>query len=180
MFYRIAIETDQEVYLKWKSTPLTSLQALFQLLRRYHPRLHDSLRVFMASSCEELEDMLAQENSGLVVTSINAQEFLCDRGIGCQEMEQERLTGGRREDGRARTATLAPLAPLTLPAQNLMGIPALNGQNMSALDRKRFELEMGMGGDHDQPYTFTLPVSTPQILTWTRLMKRVQQGELQP
>ncbi|HEY6540803.1 MAG TPA: hypothetical protein VIZ18_07695 [Ktedonobacteraceae bacterium] len=180
MFYRIAIETNQEACLKWKSTPLTSLQALFQLLRRYHPRLPDSLRVFMASSDEQLEAMLAEENSGLTVRSINAQEFLCERGIGCQELSQERPTGRRQENGRANTGTLAPLAPLAAPVQSRVAEPVLTTWNMNALEMKRIEMEKGTGGDHDQPYTFTLPVSTPQLLAWTRLMNRVQQGELQP
>ncbi|HKV58046.1 MAG TPA: hypothetical protein VJO32_07180 [Ktedonobacteraceae bacterium] len=180
MYYRIAIETNQEIRLKWKSTTLTSLEALFQLLRRYRPRLHDSLRVFVASSDEQLEAMLAEENNGLIVNSINAQEFLCARGIGCQEMRQERSAGKRQGNRRARTGTLAPLAPLSQLAQSYVETPVLTGQNLSALERKRFELEMGAGGDHDEPYTFTLPDSTPQLLAWTSLMNRVQQGELQP
>ena len=39
---------------------------------------------------------------------------------------------------------------------------------------------MGPGGDHDLPYTFMLPPSLPQILTWIRLSAKVRSGELQP
>jgi len=49
---------------------------------------------------------------------------------------------------------------------------------MSVLDQKRLEFELGPGSDHDMPYHFTLPISMPQRLAWTRLLARVQAGEL--
>ena len=55
----------------------------------------------------------------------------------------------------------------------------MNGAGLNALDKKRFELESGEGGDHDAPYLFTLPVSTPQMLAWIQLRARVQDGELE-
>jgi hypothetical protein len=51
---------------------------------------------------------------------------------------------------------------------------------MNALERRRLELELGTGSDHDVPYSFCLPLSLPQVLAWIRLMGRVQHGELQP
>lgn len=33
---------------------------------------------------------------------------------------------------------------------------------------------------HDLPYRFTGPSSQPQVLAWTKLLVRVQIGELQP
>ena len=52
--------------------------------------------------------------------------------------------------------------------------------NMSALERRRLELELGPGGDHDVAYSFALPASMPQVLAWIRLLARVHRGELQP
>ncbi len=51
---------------------------------------------------------------------------------------------------------------------------------MSALERRREELESGHGSDHDIPYSFSLPLSLPQVLAWTTLLVMVQQGELHP
>jgi hypothetical protein len=48
---------------------------------------------------------------------------------------------------------------------------------MSPLDRRREELERGAGGDHDLPYRFRLPTSTPQVLAWVKLLVRVQRGD---
>ncbi len=49
-----------------------------------------------------------------------------------------------------------------------------------SLDKKRLELELGPGGDHDESYNFALPASMPQVFAWMRLLARVQRGELQP
>jgi hypothetical protein len=51
---------------------------------------------------------------------------------------------------------------------------------MNELEKRRMELEMGNGGDHNEPYTFALPVSMPQLLAWTKLLVRIQHGELLP
>jgi hypothetical protein len=48
---------------------------------------------------------------------------------------------------------------------------------MSSLEWRREELERGAGGDHDLPYTFTLPTSVSQTITWIRLLVRVQEDQ---
>jgi hypothetical protein len=60
------------------------------------------------------------------------------------------------------------------------GGSALERRGMSALERRREELESGSGGDQDLPYRFSLPISLPQVLAWINLRERVQQGELHP
>jgi len=42
------------------------------------------------------------------------------------------------------------------------------------------ESERSSGGDHDTPYTFTLPSSMRQSLAWVRLLGKVHRGELEP
>jgi hypothetical protein len=177
MYYRVAIQAANDSCLKWKSTALASLEALFRLLRLYRAIPQDSLRVFNASSREELNAMLAQENDGLVTNSVSAGQFLRERGMSSAGLRQEGAAERTPAPRRTRTGTLPPLAPLP---QGRVQEPVLKEQSVSTLERRRLELEMGPGGDHDQPYTFTLPVLVPQLLTWTRLMVRVQQGELQP
>ena len=51
---------------------------------------------------------------------------------------------------------------------------------VNAFERRREELESGSGGDHDLPYSFSLPRSLPQVLAWMTLLARVQRGEVQP
>lgn len=85
MYYRVAIQTKNESNLKWKSTKLTSLGAVFQLLRRYSAMPQDRVRVFMAPSCEEMDKQLVQENNGLESHSVTAAQFLQERMIGSQQ-----------------------------------------------------------------------------------------------
>lgn len=176
MYYRMAVITASGEGLKWISTPLASIEALLQLLHRFSVIPQNTMHVFMAPSREELNTLLAQENEGLAVHSVPADQFLCERGIGCQEMQQENATDTMQEQGRTRTGTLTPLRPLT---ENRIVAPILKQQGGSTLESKRVEMEMGEGGDHDSPYIFTLPVSVPQLLAWTHLQVRVLQGELQ-
>jgi methylase of polypeptide subunit release factors len=153
MFYRIAILAQDEPCLKWKSTPLSSLDVLFTFLRLYRAIPQDRLRIFQAASCEEMETMFVQENNGQAVNSLTPDQFLSGKRI---------LTSEKT------------FLPEQKPEQQV------TEQRGSVLEQRRTALEMGTGSDHDLPYTFTLPSSVPQLLKWTRLLVNVQQGELLP
>jgi hypothetical protein len=60
------------------------------------------------------------------------------------------------------------------------GGSALESRGMRALERRQEELESGPSGDHDLPYSFSLPLSLPQVLAWMTLLARVHRGELHP
>ena len=67
MYYRLAIQQgrdhlDRPVTWQWKSTALSSLQSLFQLLRLYGALLQEHLRVFSSPSREGLEEQQEEEN----------------------------------------------------------------------------------------------------------------------
>lgn len=179
MYYRVAIQTSNESAWKWKSTALASLEALFRLLRLYSAIPQEHLRVFTSSSREEMDAMLAQENNDQVLHSVTAAQFLHERRISSWGVKQEGSTDRAQEPRRTRTGTLTPPAP-PAATQSRAQEPLVKKQSVSVLERRRVELEMGAGGDHDLPYTFTLPVSVPQLLSWIRLMVRVQDGELHP
>jgi hypothetical protein len=51
---------------------------------------------------------------------------------------------------------------------------------VSWIEVRRLEVELGAGGDHDLPYTWSLPVSSSHMLAWTRLLARRARGELVP
>lgn len=176
MYYRVAIRSSIDSTWKWKSTPLSSLAGLLGFLRFHSAIAQDRLRVFTASSREEMNEMLAQENSGQAVHSVGAAQFLYERGFSSLIAKQEGSTSEEQEQQvkRTITATLPPLVESRSPE------PVAGQGNLSTLERRRVELETGAGGDHNQPYIFTLPVSVPQMLAWTRLLVRVQRGELIP
>lgn len=50
---------------------------------------------------------------------------------------------------------------------------------MSWIEVRRLEVELDAGGDHDLPYTWSLPPSRSQVLAWTRLLARRERGEFE-
>jgi hypothetical protein len=165
MLYRVAIQINTvPPSWQWKSTPLSSLNTLLQWLQFYRAFPHDRLRIFSSCSREEMNQQLVQENQGLLSSSVTATQFL-----------QERMLAPR---GNERTPSIAIVTEPEL-RQNSRGRNVLNGVGMSALERRRLELECGPGADHDLPYYFAFPHVWPQARAWTELLVQVQRGELQ-
>jgi hypothetical protein len=181
IYYRIAWKNNQSSVWQWKSTKLTSLQTVFRFLRLHRAIPQDHLRVFSSSSCEGLKELLEEENQGWQHTSATAEQFLHERGIHAGEMTEgasEQSGSGVRENQEKKKAITATL-PSFLNQSSAQDAPVYENR-ISELDRGRLEKEMGAGSDHDQPYTFALPLSLPQTLAWIKLMARVQHGELEP
>ena len=177
MYYRVAIQVEPSPLWQWKSTVLSSLDALFQYLRLHRALPQDRLRVFSCSSREEMNEQLRQENLGLGSLSVTAALFLQKRLIHAPE-----LTRGTQEREGGEYPQRASIAIATQPVvyEISRGRNDLVGGGMSALERRRLELEPGPGGDHDVPYSFAMPPSMPQVHAWMRLLAKVQRGELQP
>lgn len=53
-----------------------------------------------------------------------------------------------------------------------------DARRMNWIEIKRLEVELGEGGDHDQPYDGDLALSSSQALAWTTLLARRTSGEL--
>ena len=178
MYYRVAIQVDQVPHWQWKSTALSELSALFQLLRLYRAAPQDRLRVFSSSSREELNELLACENNGRASGSATAAQFLQERRLGGRAISQGATE--QHEQGTRVDQVRSPIAVSTLTASNefSLRVPSPDESSISAMARRRLELECGEGGDHDCPYRFTLPTPMPQILAWTRLLARRARGEL--
>ncbi len=179
MYYRIAIQRgrdqlDRPSTWQWKSTALSSLQSLFQVLRLYSSLPQEHLRVFSSPSREGLEEQLRQENSGVGSASATAAQFLQQRMI--QSRGVTSASGSRGHEG---TTSIA-VSTRTRVDESGGATRALGERSMNSLERRRLEQELGTGGDHDVSYIFTLPLSMPQVLTWMRLMGRIQRGELEP
>jgi hypothetical protein len=172
VYYRVAIRKEPSAQWQWKSTLLSSLDALFRWFRLYAALPQDCLRVFTAASREEMREQLARENQGLGSTSIPAAQFLRERRICCPKMAELDTRGYKRT---------IPVAVMTHQTEygESRGAAVVEASPLTHLERRREELEQGAGGDHDIPYLFTVTTATPQVLAWMRLREKVQQGELQ-
>ena len=167
MYYRVAIQVDGAPAWKWQSTALSSLNSVLQWLQVYRAFPQERLRIFSSSSREALNEQLAHENQGLASTSVPATQFLQARGITPRGAVREAGAEGSQAQEQATS----------IPAET-GGTPDESG--LSLLDKRREELERGAGGDHDLPYQFTLPTSTPQVLAWVKLLARGELREFQP
>jgi hypothetical protein len=180
-YYQSAIQVNPLPGWQWKSTVLRELSALFEFLRLHRAIPQDRLRVFSSSSSEDLDEQLARENAGLGSPSVTVAHFLQERMIHSPEVTRGTPERDEGADRRWQPSLMGAIAARSHPSVNENGKEGngLVGTGMSALERRRLELELGPGGDHDVPYRFVLPVSMPQILAWMRLLARIRRGELQ-
>ena len=174
-YYRVAVQVDQSPTWRWKSSLLTSLDALFGFIKLYHMVPKERLRVFFSSSVEYLDEMLARENQGMASNSLMAEQLLNgSKHIDLREMKQfESKCGLCQSMGTAVTSLVREQA-----CYEQVRAPLDRSTNL--LEMRRLELELATSTDHDSPYRFTLPTSLPEVLAWTRLLARVQSGELEP
>jgi hypothetical protein len=184
MYYRVATQVDAAPTWQWKSTVLSELSTLFQFLRLLRALPQDHLRVFSSSERVGLAEQLEQENQGLASHSVTAAQFLRERMIHPQAagVVPRFIVGNSLEREGGTSLERGSIAVISQPPVNERGggESALESRGMSALERRREELESGPGGDHDLPYSFSLPISLPQVLAWMTLLVRVHRGELHP
>ena len=174
IYYRVALRANETAEWRWKSTVVTSLQAILGLIKLYSCVPKDRIRVFFSSSVVAMNVMLARENEGLASNSVTAEQFLRGKRISPEDMARLESEPGPDADKVA-----VPTPVLAASAVNEKRV-SMNEGPINVLDIRRLEVEPGIPGDHDMPYRFSLPVSMPQTLAWLKLMVRVQSGELEP
>jgi hypothetical protein len=192
IYFRVARQMNQSSQWKWLSSMLNTPGTLFSFLDMYDRIPKDRLRVFFATSKEFLNEMLVRENSGLLSNSITVEDFLkIGRKIDGQHIKQLESELGLELNKKliARSAITGKLGDERPSVQSTSTFESahsvtsearLNGLERNLLGLIEELSEWSGGGDHDTPYTFALPVSTPQALAWARLLAKVQQGELIP
>ena len=176
-YYRLARHNRQTTQWTWKTTAVSSLQALFQLLRIYRLLPQDGIRVFTAThGLPETNRAIPEPEQGAADQSLSAAAAQPDASVvtRAKAVWDEYIT--------RRAAQLAQQGASVNPSSSLSEsittpeAPASSG--MSVLEHKRLEIEGGPGGDHDTPYRFALPISMKEGLAWAHLQSRVQAGEL--
>jgi len=172
-YYRLAFQERHTSLWIWKSTVLTSLEGVLWLLKIYRAFPAERIRVFTAASKEEMVEMLNHENNGLASGSLTAAQFLRDRNLHVQGASAQ-------ETGEKAVSRSTSVAVDSSVRENRLTSHVADARSIGLLDQKRLQIEQGPGSDHDTPYRFSLPISTPQLLAWTRLLVRVQAGDLQP
>jgi hypothetical protein len=176
IYYRIAVHTKHTPTWRWMTTKLTSLQAVLNYLQIYRCPASAQLRIFFASSIEALEEMLAAENQGDTSFSVPPEHLLS--GGQLQTLAEAQTTAEVQAPAHQQTVTLTAGAK-TSNEPEAPAVP-LPMSRVPLLEARRLELELGTGGDRDQPYQFAFPRRLPEICTWMRLREQVQRGHLKP
>lgn len=163
VYFRAAIKVGETSRWQWKSTLLTSLDAVYGFLRMYERVEKERIRVFFASSPVFLKEMLWRENNDQVTNSLLAGQFYRAKGkIDMLEMVRlESEVVGQLENREPMSSTIV-MEPV-LERNEIDPLPMSYEQ-----------------GTYDAPYMFTLPTGTQEILIWARLMTSVQSGVLVP
>jgi hypothetical protein len=181
MYYRIAIQVEDAPAWKWKSSILGSFELLVQWLRYYRILPVARLRIFVATSAGALyTSLVPAEGQALWATSVPASQFLRERRLATSVHEANTApTYGPP----AETFVAADISATGIPTpavQTSGSIPLQSALDICrpALERRRIELEMGSGGDHDCPYHFSHVLCLPQLHAWVQLQERVQHGDL--
>ncbi len=174
LYYRIALRSNETANWQWKSTVVTSLEAVLGLIKMYSCVSKDRIRVFFSTSAEKLNEMLARENDGQTSNSMTATQFLKGQRISREDIVRLESQPSIHEK---KVAVPAAVLAIRVVNENRANV---NGAGINVLDIRRLEVEPGIPGDHDTPYKFSLPTSMPQTLAWLRLMLKVQSGELEP
>ena len=180
MYYRVALQEEPSALWKWESRVIASVEVLLRVLLMYRSMPRYQLRVFFSSSVEGLDLMLDRENTGLASNSIPVDHLLHGRWSTSQSISHLEM---RQFESELRTReSVGMLETSTVGEQSLheKRRSTTPEGSMDLLDRRRLEVELGTPGDHDTLYTFTLPISLPQVLAWMKLLTKVQDGELQP
>lgn len=173
MYYRVAIQTSAIPEWKWKSTVLGSLNVLFHFLQLHHTIPARRLRIFTAPSQEDFDEMLSQENRGLMTNSVTAEQFLRERHMHVWETGTSEPVQQETQTGTEKAIPVS--SELALSAASMTGNVILTpSYGLNPLDRRRQEIEFGKAGDHDYPYVFTLPQSVKEMRAWIRLLEKVQ------
>jgi len=175
-YYRIAFQASQSNTWQWESRVIGSLDLLFRVLSLDRTVPWDRIRVFFASSVACLEEMLARENTGLLSSSLTAEQLF----DGSEPIHLCEMNQCESESGPATGMGMAVTVILREQARYEQRLSASFKESKNLLEMRRLELELGAIGDHDTAYAFTCPTATSQVLAWAKLLARVRSGELEP
>jgi hypothetical protein len=138
MYYRIAIQSPSSKAWQWKSTALDSLNSLVQWLQFHRALPRNRLRVFSASSCDELIEQLARENRGALFASVPATYYLPEGGGIPPSVVSDfmiRSIPRALEHGAAAHAAEYPALEADFTPDEIARLVALHQQARGHLDR---------------------------------------------
>ena len=103
---------------------------------------------------------MCERTRELESTSVIAAQFLQERMIGSPEVERGAST---HDTGGNKQAASSAVLTQPSPGESRRRAQVLDERGINTLEKRRRELESGVGGDHDIPYRLTLPTAGRQF-----------------
>jgi hypothetical protein len=148
IYYRVAWKANQFSVWKWKSTKLTSLEALFRFLWIYRAHPQDHLRVFSSSSNEGWDELLRRENNGEVTSSVTAAQFLEERGIRSRDRAEDVSACKEQPTRENQKREAIAIGTASTLHESSIRSPLSGDGSMSMLKKRWGEQEPGASGEN--------------------------------
>ncbi len=76
IYYRVALQSEHSSSWQWRSSTLTSVSSVFDILKVYAHIPKTAVRIFFSSSSVCMDEMLTRANDGLVANCVTIEQFL--------------------------------------------------------------------------------------------------------
>jgi hypothetical protein len=94
IYYRIALQLEHSSAWQWRSSTLTSVSSVADVLKAYTNVPKTAIRVFFSSSSARMDEMLTRANNGLMANFVTMEQFLQEEHMSLMEMRRLELEMG--------------------------------------------------------------------------------------
>ncbi len=91
IYYRVALQAERSSSWQWRSSTLTSVSAVFDMLKAYAHVPKTAMRIFLSSSSACMDEMLTRANAGLVSSFVTVEQFLQEGHMSLAEIKRLEL-----------------------------------------------------------------------------------------
>jgi hypothetical protein len=98
IYYRVAFQSEPSSSWQWRSSTLTSVSSVYDVLKAYPPVSGTAIRVFFSSSPVCMDEMFTRANEGLVSNSVTMEQFLQEGHLNTTEIKRLELELHTRGD----------------------------------------------------------------------------------
>jgi hypothetical protein len=91
IYYRVALQAEHSSSWQWRSSTLTSVSSVFDMLTAYTHIPRTAIRVFFSSSSACMDEMLTRANEGLLASFVTMEQFLQEGHMSLLEIKRLEL-----------------------------------------------------------------------------------------
>ena len=88
IYYRVALQSEHSSSWQWRSSTLTSVSSVADILKAYAHIPKTAIRIFFSSSPVCMDEMLTRANDGLASNCVTVEQFLQERPMNSAEIKR--------------------------------------------------------------------------------------------